>query len=361
MKELTYILGAGASYESIPVVKSFNRRLLDFKNYILTNSANNTEGYRSKFNDTANFIQELYNDFLSHQSFDTYFKKLFHFNDIALINQGKRLLHLYFMWEHSQSSIKREDENANKTFYKQALFDRRYDALIAGLLEPISGKSQTLCKVNFISWNYDINLLHSIKNFFYPDLNYFDFFKKIKKDEFVWEIDENIKIINVNGYFYSSDFNYCANLTHAGIDSFIANKIYKGYCESHEIDADANQIRFAWELNEGDRNLLSDKLAKTILDSKSIVVIGYTFPLYNRLMDLEYFNSSNLSNKDVFIQNPDAKDIVDFLKFDYGIDEAVKNKLQNAAQLPKFYPKINCDSFFIPQNIFLKGHGVKKV
>ncbi len=39
----------------------------------------------------------LAESFENHQSFDTYFKKLFHTNEIALIKKYKKLLNLYFI------------------------------------------------------------------------------------------------------------------------------------------------------------------------------------------------------------------------------------------------------------------------
>jgi hypothetical protein len=348
MGELTYILGAGASYESIPVVKTFNKRLLTFKDYLVMNSTNNSPEYRSKLSDASNYILQLHNDFLSHQSFDTYFKKLFHVNDIPLINQGKRLLHLYFLWEHSQSSLKRTDGETKDNFCKQALFDRRYDALIAGLLEPISGESMTVCKVNFITWNYDINLLNAIKIFFYPKLIYSDFLKKIQKNEFVWEIDGRIKIINVNGYFYSSQFNDCQNLRDAAIDSVITDKIYQGYHASTDADADANLVRFAWEQKKDDRNSMAKNIKKVISGSENIVIIGYTFPLYNRLIDLNYMDESLQNNiieraKFITVQDPNSTNIANTIEELFGN----RYKLETLIKV-----KNDCDYFYIPSNIY---------
>ena len=292
------------------------------------------------------YLTELSKEFSSHQSFDTYFKKLFHFGKHDKINLGKRLLNLYFMWEHSQSSVKHKEELIKDGFKKEALFDKRYDALIAGLLEPVSGKSKPLCKVNFVSWNYDINLLNSIKNFFYPELNYSDFFKKINKNEFVWEIEDGIKIININGYFYSSEFNGCKNLTDIGIDSIITDKIFNGYGESTDIDADADRIRFAWERSESDRNSLTEHLIKVISASENIVVIGYTFPLYNRLIDLKYLTQNDLVNKDIIVQDPNAELIKQNIKDIYGLGKRGKIKTIT-----------DCDSFYVPSTIF----GIKEM
>jgi hypothetical protein len=339
--QLTYIFGAGASYQSIPIVKTFNKRLLEFKEY-LKNKGNPLSGDdRHFFYNAADSIQELFNEFSSHQSFDTYFKKLFHFGNVDAINSGKRLLNLYFSWEHSKSSMNYVENLREGDFRKQSLFDKRYDALIAGLLEPISGKSQPMCEVNFITWNYDINLLHSVKNFFYPDMIYSEFFHKIKKGMFSWEIDGKIRIVNINGYFYSSGFNNCPNLTNVSIDEIIEKKVRDKYCESKEIDEDANKIKFAWEVNEVDRNSLNDYLSEIIAKTENVIIIGYTFPLYNRLIDLKYLKQEDLVKKNIIIQDPNAEVIKQNLLDVYRLNNVTK--IQTIS---------DCDSFYIPSSIF---------
>ncbi len=83
-KELTYILGAGASFQSIPVVKTFPARFMKFSNFIvsLQSDYQRTLDYDSKVYNNITKLKEwsqsLQKAFKSHQSFDTYFKKLFH-------------------------------------------------------------------------------------------------------------------------------------------------------------------------------------------------------------------------------------------------------------------------------------------
>jgi hypothetical protein len=347
--QLTYILGAGASYQSIPVVRTFNKRLLKFKSFLYNQSNIETGSNRQMYNEAVNSIETLFKEFSSHHSFDTYFKKLFHLGDSDSINLRKRLLHLYFLWEHSSTSLNYNEveyEPAEEDFfYKQSRFDRRYDALIAGLLKPISGQAQPLCNINFITWNYDINLLNSIKNFFYPTLTYKDFFTKIQKNQFVWEIDTKIKILNVNGFFYNSRLNNAKDLSNINIDEIIKSMLCEGYHSSKKLDEDADKIRFAWELSEKDSNSLYEYLTLVIEASENIIIVGYTFPVYNRFIDFGYLKQKNLLEKNIVIQDPRAEILKQSLLDIYKIQD--KGNIQAVS---------GCDSFYMPSSVF----GVKE-
>lgn len=305
---------------------------------------NNLRDRYRKFNQAKNEFNSLVQDFSAHQSFDTYFKKFFHFGNQDKINVGKRLLNLYFLWEHSNSSLNYNSDVNGGDFVKQSLFDKRYDALIAGLLKPIAAQSKPICKLNFITWNYDINLLSSIKNFFYPRLSFEDFFRQIKHDQFSWNVDDKIRIINVNGYFYSSELNSSTDLVGFNIDDVIDKKIEENYWKETSIDEDANKIRFAWELEENDENILRDILIKTISASNDIVIIGYTFPIYNRFIDFGYLKQEALATKNFVIQDPNAGVLKQNLLDIYRVkEENQKSKIQIIQ---------DCDSFYLPSSIF---------
>lgn len=90
-------------------------------------------------------------------------------------------MNLYFLWEHLQASeevITKTAENKNdpgkikneEIFEKQSAIDKRYDALIAGLLQPYR-EIKFFGNINFISWNYDLNLPCSVKSFTHPNLH----------------------------------------------------------------------------------------------------------------------------------------------------------------------------------------------
>lgn len=89
------------------------------------------------------------------------------------------------------------------------------------------------------------------------------------------------------------------------------------------------------------------KPKKAIERSDTIVVIGYTFPLYNRLVDLKYFNNKTLSRKTIYIQDPNAIELEYQIKNDFLLE--IHGGRVSGIEIS---PTINCDSFFIPSNIY---------
>lgn len=341
--ELTYILGAGASFESMPVVKSFPYRFEEFSQYVTS-----LRGIPHIFINNRDFIttlenkaKELSRQFKTHQSFDTYFKKLFHTEQTAEIFISKKVLNLYFLWEHISETRDKPQNYSEAVFWKKSIIDKRYDALIAGLLKPIGGKKETYCPVNFITWNYDLNLFLSLKNYFYPHETLGKFLEYIRKEgqENIWEIGRQIKVINMNGYFYSSSLSNEKSLPIINQETF--NLLLKKSTDQHFsinfTDSDSELIKFAWESNLG----VGEKARDMIKESKNVVVVGYTFPLYNRLIDLSYLNLDNFSNCSLAIQDPNAENLKqDFLNMG-GPRDSLSIK-----------PITNCESFYIPPTIF---------
>lgn len=366
MKEITYILGAGASYYSFPVVKTFADRM----NYFFKVIDGQTTMHHKE---VANALNAFISEVKVHQSFDTYFKKLFHLGKDNDILRAKKVLNYYFLLEQLEFPptapfyVKYSDLNGNdidypineNSFNKKNLVDSRYDALIAGLLKPIKGEAKFFTKINFITWNYDLNLLASIKNFLAPEkkLNEFISDCTINENENIWRIAEDLQVINMNGYFYSDFLKGLKNFNTEDIIT-IRNKLHEMKniftLEKDILDEDAKKIKFGWEDIHIKESLIENAVS-SIRNSKSIIVIGYTFPSYNRYLDNKYFTGITLAGKDVFIQDPNADELVDFLKSDFDLEEPFKSKLINKQLLSKIYAKKNCDSFFIPNNIISKN------
>lgn len=354
MNELTYILGAGASFQSMPVVKSFSNRFKTFLDWIdgsLIKGQGFSPDEKQKFGMLYESGKGLQESFESHQSFDTYFKKLFHTGQHEKTNQGKKIINLYFTWEHLSKPSPKPIEHNDAFFWKQSIVDKRYDALIAGLLKPLADNKEPYCKVNFITWNYDLNLFMSLKNYFSPNSTIGDFFKQINK-EHSWEIEGKITVVNMNGFFYNSYFSDLINLSRSTIYDIIYNKIkqqdyfskYELYANkehANDIDDDAELLKFAWET----KNFNAKVAESMIRESKNIIVIGYTFPLYNRSVDLKYFNGELLYGRRLVVQDPNVEE----MKNDV-IENFYLKPLQMRGQ--GILCKANCDSFFIPNDIF---------
>jgi hypothetical protein len=345
MSELTYILGAGASYQSFPIVNTFNKRFNDFiKEYdSLCVSAKEQEfEFYKELLIGAEFAKKLSSEFDNHQSFDTYFKKLFHQQKNKEIKLAKKIMQLYFLWEHLKPDF--VPDNSDKSiFHKQSKIDKRYDALIAGLLKPIN-ILEPYCKINFISWNYDLSLISSIKNFFSPSTNWNQYLSSVKKDSGVWNIEGKIEVFNMNGFFQSGFLNDGLLDFTENFYSILKKKVHSNYFDDSSSDTDSEFIKFAWE----NPNMKMEKLIKSrISNSNNIVVIGYTFPLYNRIVDLQYLDATIFDYNKIVLQDPNAENLrTTFLEM-FGFND-------NIGKFSMLNTKKDCEYFYVPSNIFGK-------
>ena len=56
-------------------------------------------------------------------------------------------------------------------------------------------------------------------------------------------------------------------------------------------------------------------LAKDMIrKSRAMVIIGYSFPYFNRVVDKDLFNTNMLRGLDIYIQDPDAINIAESVK-----------------------------------------------
>lgn len=350
--QLTYILGAGASFESIPIVKTFPKRFQLFNEY-LEKVAHDTrfgEDMCNYYGKAGIICKNISEEFSAHQSFDTYFKKLYHTAQTQRIRLSKKILNLYFLWEHLSTPVDSPPDFETNDFYKKSIIDKRYDALIAGLLQPIAGKADPFTKVNFITWNYDLNLFFSLKNYFEPKEDIDCFLKSIKNasSESIWEIGDKITVLNLNGFFYSEILakeNSINNLD-KDIHQFITSKLNEKYFDDDFNDSDSELIKFAWEsfspIDKRTPNVVIEATRK-IQMSSDIIIVGYTFPLYNRLVDFSYLKQRDIFKTRVAIQDPSAEAVKN------NFCDIYKISIQPAERIKTIS---NCDSFYIPTDIF---------
>ncbi|MDQ3015488.1 MAG: hypothetical protein M3R25_02020 [Bacteroidota bacterium] len=150
MNNVTYLLGAGASFQAIPVQNQLSSEMMKFlirlKMIFLKNKSNLAH--------INNSWIPILNLAVNHASIDTYAKKLFitrNYNDLF---QLKLILSAYFIYEQSSEP----DDPANiKDFaqYSKSPIDPRYDFFMAALLK-VQIESPILPEnLRIVSWNYD--------------------------------------------------------------------------------------------------------------------------------------------------------------------------------------------------------------
>jgi hypothetical protein len=110
-------------------------------------------------------------------------------------------------------------------------------------------------------------------------------------------------------------------------------------------------IKFAWESMDMSRGQAPPPFIKKAQEyihaSKKIVIIGYSFPLYNRLVDLSFLNQSSLVGKTILIQDPDAKNLKSTFSEGFSIDF-------NPATGTFCETITDCKSFSVPRDVFIK-------
>lgn len=331
MKDITYFFGAGASCEAMPLVNNFNEKFAFFQNFI---------DERSDLKDLIADVSTFVNEVKAHSTFDTFFKKLFHQNKEEEINKYKTVLLFYFLFEHlfSYDELDHYTESTSKN-KKQFKLDPRYEALIAGLLKPIKGQIDFYKNVNFLTWNYDANLLNALRNFISPEKPLNEFISEKFKDGY-FNINEQIKVFHLNGYITHPILNE--------IDSQKKNKtkFFINLCSNYgnsELKPFIDKIKFAWEQKES----VFENMSKIISSSNWIISIGYSFPLYNRIFDAHIINSKNLERKHLYIQNLKNESVKNILASDFQIPAKAESKSD-----PSIIFSENCNSFLIPNDIF---------
>jgi argonaute-like protein implicated in RNA metabolism and viral defense len=164
MSKITYLLGAGASCNALPLVNNFKDRLDSFHTRLVDNlrphiQPSSEKEARELFPFGGKKGKDLQESILwlkdiadKHASIDTYAKKLFIRNDNEALIELKKLkatLSCYFLLEQSLE-----------------MTDKRYDNFLASILTRKELGIPKLPKdVNIITWNYDTQLEKSYQGF----------------------------------------------------------------------------------------------------------------------------------------------------------------------------------------------------
>lgn len=351
MSKIIYYIGAGASYgkrrvinkdtadeetvltEGLPVVAEIPNRIRKFRKFIDdciidTNAMYQFKGmFQTRGEDIARQkqdmlrdIDELIDGIVSHATIDTYAKKLFLVGDKRRFKTLKNVLCAYFVWEQLDHSI-----------------DQRYDTFLANVLSP---RNLYLPQsISVISWNYDSQF--ELAYNFYTRNGRFPIFDKNKDDE--WEqLPNHGCVFKVNGSATYGNFS-------------VANEILKDNELPKDIQlimfygdskADTSSLgfqftphlSFAWEQTENQAKMM-EYIKQATQDTISVLVIGYSFPFFNREVDREIFaNMPNL--KTIYIQDPNVE----------AIDQSLRAILPDGTDVKIEYRK-NCEQFYLPSEL----------
>ena len=302
---ITYLLGAGASANSLPLIDTIGNSLFQLRDSLKAEFSFTSETL--KLHDKEYMSNEVFEEFLNdltwlsdecdnHQSVDTFAKKLYITKEFHTLKRLKTCLSLYFMLLQARTQV-----------------DLRYDSFFASILTE--HHLQFPKQLRILTWNYDTQLEIAYsrysKDFRYTacqsSLNI-----AIKNCKSL--CDENdFSITKLNGtagiYLDSNNQNFqIVEQTDSKFSIGYLNEVLKKYALLNFIPETKNKtdtsLSFAWEGQNEPGSIINTAINNT-KNTEILVVIGYSFPFFNREVDRKVISAmTNL--KRVYFQSPDA-------------------------------------------------------
>jgi hypothetical protein len=265
----------------------------------------------------------------NHASIDTYAKKLFIKREREQLRKLKVTLSVYLVFEQCLKS-----------------YDKRYDTFFASILNNSFSSLPKHLKV--ISWNYDYQIerayaeyigdyrvdsvetmLRVQNKFFRP--------QRISTDDFgICKLNGTANIQQDNSYSFQFTSTLDASFDLQSIESALRN--YSLLLFAKQSDCFPS-LSFAWENNNEDENSIVSNTKLVTKETNILVVIGYSFPFFNRQIDREIIGNMDKLEK-VYFQAPDAQNLVE--RF-----ESVRPDMD----IKKLIPRFDTDQFLLPNEL----------
>lgn len=294
MSKVTYLLGAGASagkrtesgsiIEGLPCVNEIPKSISEIIEILKTEILEEVEcvdelglqvreDWVTAQQELLSLFEELEQNTKNNATIDTYAKKLKLKGNRSGLEHVEQLLTLFFLFEQILHNP-----------------DSRYDTFLANILVSSSVIPKN---INIISWNYDSQI-----EIVYSDYNSPDKLEIGNKEQ---EDYQEFKILKVNGTatFKGQDDvvklrdDIAPKLQCAEKDSksvymaknrvylFEFIKLYRTYVKGHEGNTN---LSFAFDDKKYSEAILR-RSDEVINDTDALVIIGYTFPFFNREID----------------------------------------------------------------------------
>lgn len=329
-------MGAGASCgkrnneSGVPVVTDIPSQLLGLSNQLKLSNWTNEEREYARDGVTSipmyDAQKELTEDlkWLADNSsepatIDTYARKLFLKKEYEEYNRLKRTLSSFLLLEQKK----------NKS-------DNRYEAFLANIL---TDDLEIPDDITIVTWNYDGQFEIALNEYGMRYAN-------LKESPICLSSYDNTnaniryKIFKINGSASFDDDVPISEICTSGFQDLNFNENKKDIVWYHGNKNLKTRLSFAWE--NGISNFFNKTLEKEIFEATVLVVIGYSFPYFNRGVDRWIFRAmENLHT--IIIQDPQA--------------ESVKVSLQNVFPSPQLLqgieiiPETYTGQFVIPREL----------
>lgn len=341
MNVITYLFGAGASKEALPLVHEIPNKIADVitilesPDYQLDSDSIISDGNKQSIkkgvaqSDLIEDLKWLRTESAKSASVDTLAKKYWLKNEYDNLRKLKLALSVFLNLQQSMSR-----------------FDRRYENFFASIVER---RLILPSNLRLLTWNYDLQLemafadLRGIDNL--SDIE--DHLAVNKKFSDSGIQASSFNITKLNGSATILDGIMSRTFTfHSGLNQVFSLKLVNEVVERYARLKYNNQhhlsMSFAWEPDSSQPdniNQITKSAIETSKDSTVLVVIGYSFPFFNRTVDRQIIKAMSKLEK-VYFQSPDADKIKErFL--------AIRDDLPNNNLLERF----DVDQFVFPNEL----------
>jgi hypothetical protein len=315
-QNVTYLFGAGASCQAIPMVNRISAELEHFAGILRSNTlqgqSDGTPNEQIKEQLLVTLEQVLVG-IAKFGTIDGYAKQLWLTIQHTQLTKVKAAISYYFtVRQLGPAGIFMDEE---RSFFEKV--DGRYYQLLSRYMKPGINGPELPSNINVLTWNYDFQIEMTLM--------------KTHELDYVSEVFDRVaivpdishrnsgsgQILHLNGIAgsyvledgrYQSIYDRHAHTADiAGIMSeciFVIQSANRGQVSFNDTFA------FAWENSAVSQKAI--ETAKHLLrKTDTLVVVGYSFPYYNTDVDRELISSMNLNaaNKKLFYQDPNASSV----------------------------------------------------
>ena len=308
--KITYFLGAGASYSACPIWSEQGNKMIELA---LIYFSAEREYFLKRPNKIIDHAQMIIWD-IGHfglmaskfGTIDTYAKKLHLNKSHALLSRLKLSVSVFFtVWQLTDDQGFKSRKNG-----KFEEIDKRYISLFASILDSTSSTDIRIKdNIRFVSWNYDLQLEHTFKSFNEDNLSWEFIFRNLNFKAGIQE-NKSLDICHLNGYhgFYNvkdKEEHFLDSTEYKSIKE-IAESLSFLY-SSHRSNGFSlmNHINYAWEQNPI-ANKTREEAQKIFSETDILIIIGYSFPNFNKEIDKELFKKLHGRKTKLFYQDPNA-------------------------------------------------------
>lgn len=313
MSKIVYLFGAGASANALPVVNGIPERLENIIKQIGETTID--EEFNEDKTKLIKDLQWLLEGAKRHATIDTFAKKLW----LNGGNDSTRLSIALSVFFTVEQILKNPDS--------------RYDTFLASTLQKRNKSIPDNIKI--LTWNYDSQFEISSKEY---NAHFF-----ITEKYHAHNDDENYyQIIKINGSSRLSEGNLCvkySSLTNDALTEILTQ--YKN--APTQKGSNFSRLSFAWDKTNRDK--LHEQLKRLISDAEVLVIIGYSFPFFNREVDKMIFSTMPKLGK-IYIQDLNPEEVEQNMRPALSpIQVAHPSLNRNIIKLPRV------DQFYLPAEL----------